>query len=207
MEFLRRVCAYLYAKYRALYWLSWLESPRSDILRGPARWIWLARQRKNEALVDPSLQVRGGLAPQDRIQLARHVQLDKGIILWLGSQADGLGSITLGESAYIGPYSYLGACHGLTIGSNSMIGAHCYLITVNHRTENNVPYAAQGYVGGDIILGDNVWLGAGVVVLPGVSIGDGAVVGAGAVVTKNVPAGETWGGVPAAPLDSLDHKN
>ena len=46
-------------------------------------------------------------------------------------------------------------------------------------------------------IGNNVWLGAGAVVLHGVSIGDGAVIGANAVVVKDVPAGEIWGGVPA----------
>lgn len=44
-------------------------------------------------------------------------------------------------------------------------------------------------------------IGAGAVILPGLTIGEGAMIGAGAVVTKNVPAGETWVGIPAAKLD------
>jgi acetyltransferase-like isoleucine patch superfamily enzyme len=47
------------------------------------------------------------------------------------------------------------------------------------------------------VLEDNVWLGAGVIVLKGVRIGRGAVVGAGAVVTRDVPAGSVVAGVPA----------
>ncbi|MBT8038334.1 MAG: acyltransferase [Verrucomicrobiae bacterium] len=79
-----------------------------------------------------------------------------------------------------------------------MIGANCYLITVNHRTDHqDIPYAQQGFQGADVRLGQNVWLGSLVVVLPGVTIGDNVIVGAGAVVTRDIPEGETWAGVPA----------
>jgi acetyltransferase-like isoleucine patch superfamily enzyme len=92
----------------------------------------------------------------------------------------------------------------IEIGRNSMIGGYCYLITVNHRTEStDVPYKSQGYTGASIRIGDNVWIGSHVVVLPGVTIGDGAIVGAGAVVTKDIPMGETWGGVPAKLIRSV----
>ena len=48
-----------------------------------------------------------------------------------------------------------------------------------------------------IVIGNNVWLGAGVVVAKGVTIGNGAVVTAGSVVTKDIPPNKIFGGVPA----------
>ena len=54
-----------------------------------------------------------------------------------------------------------------------------------------------------IVIGDDVWIGAGAIVLPGVTIGEGAIIGAGAVVTKDVPAGETYVGVPARSIGAV----
>ena len=50
------------------------------------------------------------------------------------------------------------------------------------------------------VIGADVWLGHGAIVMRGVTIGDAAIVGAGAVVTKDVPAFEVWAGVPARPI-------
>ena len=89
----------------------------------------------------------------------------------------------------------------MQIGENCLIGAHSYIITVNHRTDQpEKAVSAQGYRGSSIHIGKNVWIGAHVVILPGITIGEHAVIGAGAVVTKDVPPGETWVGVPAANL-------
>jgi acetyltransferase-like isoleucine patch superfamily enzyme len=53
---------------------------------------------------------------------------------------------------------------------------------------------------GDVVIGNDVWIGADAIVLPGVRIGDGAVIGAGAVVTKDVAAFQIVAGVPAKPV-------
>ena len=54
-----------------------------------------------------------------------------------------------------------------------------------------------------VVLGDDVWLGANVTILPGVTIGDGAVVGASSTVTKDVPAGAVVVGTPAKQISSV----
>ena len=79
-----------------------------------------------------------------------------------------------------------------------MIGAHTYITTVNHVTRRkDIPYSKQGFEGADVKIGNNVWIGCHVTILPGVTIEDHAIIGAGAVVTRDVPSGETWVGVPA----------
>jgi len=56
---------------------------------------------------------------------------------------------------------------------------------------------AQGCSSAPVCIGDDVWIGARAVILPGVNIGRGAVIGAGAVVTRNVAANSVVAGVPA----------
>lgn len=195
---MNKLSKYLYAKYRAFAPLSCFESPRADVLRGLQRWHWLVEQRGMGRLIDPTVQIRCNGLVSKRLKLAEGASIDRGAILWMSDEAGEKGQISLGQGAYIGPYSYVGSCHQLDIGDHSLIGAHSYLITVNHRTDRpEIPIAHQGFRGGDITIGKNVWIGCHVTVLPGVTIGDRAVIGAGAVVTKDIPDGETWVGVPA----------
>lgn len=199
-----KVGKFLYAKYRAFAPFSCFESPRADVLRGWQRWRWLVRQRHTGRLIDPTVQIRCSLPVNERLLLEEGASIDRGAILWIRDEAGRQGHIRLGQDAYIGPYSFVGSCHQLIIGDHTLIGAHSYLITVNHRTDcPELPVAHQGFRGGDIKIGRNVWIGCHVTILPNVTIGDGAIVGAGAVVNKDIPAGETWGGVPARPLKKV----
>lgn len=86
----------------------------------------------------------------------------------------------------------------IIIGNNVLIGPNVVLRASNHEySDPNVPIMQQGHKPGKIVLEDDVWLGANVVVLPDVRIGKGSVVAAGAVVTKNVESFSVVGGVPA----------
>lgn len=92
----------------------------------------------------------------------------------------------------------------VTIGENVMMGQECLMYTRNHKFEDiNKTMDSQGFEKPEpIVIGNDVWIGARVTILPGVHIGNGAIIGAGAVVTKNVPDYEIWGGNPAHFLKS-----
>lgn len=93
---------------------------------------------------------------------------------------------------------------GVTIGDNFHCGFGCVLITENHNHHGNaIPYD-NTYVIKDTHIGDNVWLGIYVIVLPGVTIGEGAIIQAGSVVIKHVPAFAIAGGHPAKVFSQRD---
>jgi acetyltransferase-like isoleucine patch superfamily enzyme len=85
----------------------------------------------------------------------------------------------------------------ITIGDNVLIGPGVKLNGANHGTARGTPMVFQDRKGGDITIGEDVWIGSNAVILAGVSIGNGAIVGAGAVVTKDVPEFALVAGVPA----------
>ncbi|WP_269211657.1 sugar O-acetyltransferase [Nocardioides sp. cx-169] len=90
----------------------------------------------------------------------------------------------------------------ITIGDDVQIGPHVQLLTPTHPVEPG-PRRDKWEAAEPITIGDNVWLGGGVVVCPGVSIGDNTVVGAGAVVTKDLPADVVAVGNPARVVKHL----
>lgn len=106
--------------------------------------------------------------------------------------------ISLGNYVCINRHANLGGQGQLTIGNYVNIGPNCSLITANHRFDSpDKPMAWQGITQGPVTIGDDVWLGVNVTVLPNVQIGRGAIVGANAVVTKDVPSYAIVAGVPA----------
>lgn len=84
----------------------------------------------------------------------------------------------------------------VTIGDDVQIASNVQLLTAWHPVDPEAR-RAKWEAGSPITIGDNVWLGGGVIVCPGVTIGDNTVVGAGAVVVKDLPANVVAVGNPA----------
>jgi acetyltransferase-like isoleucine patch superfamily enzyme len=84
-----------------------------------------------------------------------------------------------------------------------MMGPDVKIMTRNHAFDSlDCPMNLQGDTFLPVIVGDDVWIGANAIILPGVTIERGAVIAAGAVVTKDVAAYGIVGGVPARPIGS-----
>jgi acetyltransferase-like isoleucine patch superfamily enzyme len=108
------------------------------------------------------------------------------------------GNIRIGRNVLLDQGTVLMAQHAITIGNDVLIAAYCFIVDFNHAfTDKNKRIIKQGYVAAPIVIEDDVWIGAHVMILPGVHIGKGAVVGAGSVVTKNVKAYQVVAGNPA----------
>lgn len=90
----------------------------------------------------------------------------------------------------------------ISIGNDCLIGPNVQLLAVSHDVDPQSRLEKYNYVD-DIIIGNNVWLGGGVIILAGVIIGDNAVIGAGSVVTKNVDEQSFYAGNPARKIRDL----
>lgn len=102
--------------------------------------------------------------------------------------------VTVGERNIINFGSLLdGRRYEIHIGNDVSIGPEATILTLGHDPQSSV-FADRG---GDVVIGDRVWIAYRAIILPGVTIGEGAVIAAGAVVTKNVEPYTIVAGNPA----------
>ncbi|GAA1268842.1 MULTISPECIES: sugar O-acetyltransferase [Streptomyces] len=111
-------------------------------------------------------------------------------------------NITIGARTFVNYHLTALDVARITIGEDCQIGPNVQLLTPTHPVEPQ-PRRDKLEAALPITIGDNVWLGGGVIVCPGVSIGDNSVIGAGAVVTKDIPANVVAVGNPARPVRTL----
>jgi len=117
------------------------------------------------------------------------------------------GKLIVGSYSWIGSQSNVRAAGGIiTIGEHCMLAHRTSLIASNHTVKKDsiymhLPWDEQRH---GITIGNNVWLGCGVTVLPGVNIGSNAVIGAGSVVTRDVPENTIWAGIPARHIRTIE---
>jgi len=106
--------------------------------------------------------------------------------------------ITIGSKTNINKNCILYGHGGLNIGDNCLIAAKCVFIPTNHNfSDPTRNINEQGETRKGIVIGNNVWIGAGVTILDGVKIGDNSIIGAGSVVTKSIPSNTISIGIPA----------
>jgi maltose O-acetyltransferase len=143
-----------------------------------------------------SRRIRGRLARLMLDECGEDVNVEHGA--WFGS---GRG-IRLGDRSDIGMDALvIGPLH---IGRDVMMGPRCILLASSHAFGSvDVPMNRQGFLDDrPIVIEDDVWVGAGSIVLPGVRIGTGSIVGAGSVVTRDVPPRTVVAGNPARAVRS-----
>ncbi len=105
--------------------------------------------------------------------------------------------VEIGDFSGIGIDAFIeGTCY---IGNDVMMGPKCSIYTLNHKTDDITrPMRGQGFTAEKpVFIGDDVWIGANVTILPGVKIGSHSIIGACAVVTKDIPDWAVAVGNPA----------
>jgi len=117
--------------------------------------------------------------------------------------------IIIGNSVSLNYDCHIACINQVVIGDNVLIGSKVHITDHSHGSISQealaTPPAQRALVSkGPVIVENNVWIGEGVVVLPGVRIGKNSIIGANAVVTKDIPPNCVAGGVPARVIRRLE---
>ena len=121
--------------------------------------------------------------------VGKNVNIEKGALFY--------SKLTIGDNSGIGVNCVIhGECH---IGKDVMMGPECIVFTRNHLFDDvTKPMNTQGFEEEKpVYIGDDVWIGSRVIILPGVKIGDHSIIGAGSIVTKDIPQWAIAAGNPA----------
>ena len=137
-----------------------------------------------------------------RLEIGPHAFFEPGV--WLTSDA---GRIVIGGGTLLNLNVMVAAVERVEIGEHCMAANGCLITDGNHRFDDpDKPVPWQGFTSkGPTILGDNVWLGANVVVTSGVTIGRRSVIGANSVVTEDVPPFSIAVGAPAKVVSQMTY--
>jgi maltose O-acetyltransferase len=108
--------------------------------------------------------------------------------------------ISLGSRVYINANCTFLDAGEIVIGDDCLIGPNVQILAVSHDADPSLRLAKHSYAI-DTRIGENVWIGAGAIILPGVSVGAHSIVGAGAVVSRDVAENTRVAGNPAKEIE------
>ena len=137
---------------------------------------------------------------EGRLDVGAQAFFEPGV--WLTSEA---GRIRIGGGTFLNLNVMVAAADLVEIGAHCMLANGCLVTDANHRFDDpHRPVPWQGFTSkGPTRIGDNVWLGANVVVTSGVTIGERSVIGANAVVIDDIPPFSIAAGAPAKVLKAI----
>ncbi|MFW2440083.1 MAG: acyltransferase [Arenicellales bacterium] len=140
------------------------------------------------------------VSPRAEVELSPLLKIGKGTQISSFTKIKATdGPLTIGANVTIGSNSFISADRmGVAIGDHTMFGPNVSVVGNNYRFDRlDIPMIQQEKTSEGIRIGNDVWVGAGAIILDGVTICDGAIVGAGSVVTKDVGEYEIVAGAPA----------
>lgn len=172
---------YRFGEFRRIVWCR---------LRVHAYRLLGARGIDSKCLIDRDVRIERPW----RVELGSRCVLQPDV--WLNVGADEA-QLKIGAYTFLGRGVEIEVSSRVVIGRGGLIAPGVFITDHNHSTALGVPMFEQPCVAAPVQIGDDVWIGANAVILPGVTIGAGAVVAAGAVVNCDVAAGAIVGGVPA----------
>ena len=154
----------------------------------------------DSTFISTQIQIRGN--DNGRIIVEKQCSIDTLARLSVANDA----VLRIEEGVGVGPYNIINAFDDCTIGKDTMLSPYVNINCADHGMELGEPMKLQRGTYGPVVIGEDCWIGAGVVINKGVTIGKGVVVGAGAVVTCDLPPYAIAVGVPAKVIGDRRNK-
>ena len=155
-------------------------------VKNPAQ-ITLGRKVKVHGNTTLDASSTGRIVLGDRVTLNRYAYI-------IASR----GGVTFGHDSAVNNFSVINGAGGVNIGNHVLIGPNVQIVSYQHAyADPTTVIDLQELIYKEIVIEDDVWIGASAVILAGVRIGKGSVVGAGSVVTKSCAPYSVLAGVPA----------
>jgi acetyltransferase-like isoleucine patch superfamily enzyme len=132
----------------------------------------------------------------------QNMWLEFGVKINIGTEAE----LTIGDFVYVNCYTIIDCYLNIKIGNRVQIGPHCYIGDFDHNIRVDISrklHHREEKKKSPIVIEDNVWIGAGVIILKGVTIGKNSVIAAGSVVAANIPQNVVVAGVPAKIIKTI----
>ena len=164
-----------------------------------------AKEKERAILLCEKLKALSVTQKEERLAVIKELfgQIGEDCTVYPGFHCDNGKHIQIGNHAFIN-YNVSIMDRGMvTIGDNVLLAPNVVITTSNHPLDIQMRRESLG-LAGPVTIGNDVWIGANAVVLPGVTIGNNVVVAAGAVVTKDVRDNTLVAGVPARKIRDLD---
>ena len=142
------------------------------------------------------------------IEIGKDSKIGKFVIMRASSNYYNPGKgIKIGDNFSIGDYSFFGAHGGIEIGNDVIMGQSIRFHAQNHYFDKDELIRLQGEHSKGIKIGNNCWIGSGVVFLDGVTVGDNVVIGANSLVCKDIPSNTLSVGSPAKVIKKIGSIN
>ena len=171
------------------------------IIRGGIKYIIYSLNR--DVVIGKRLRIGKGCEfvfhPKGCCTLGKEVLIGMHSIISVHSGAN----MVIGDRVGIGVGNQF-ICHGfISIGRCTIFGPHVFIYDHNHLFSLEGGVDSRNYAIGEVVIGENCWIGAGVIILKNVHIGNNCVIGAGSVVTKDIPNNSIAVGNPAKVIRTI----
>lgn len=125
-----------------------------------------------------SIRAELSLSKYGKLMLGRRISVERGSTILVRKE----GQLSIGDRTYINRNCML-VCHSnIVIENGVIIGPNCCIYDHDHDSQN-----IEDFIAAPVLIGENTWIGAGVIILKGVCIGKNSIIAAGSIVTKDVP--------------------